>query len=193
MKISSVCVYCGSSDRVDEAFKDSAKRIGTELAKRKLRVIFGGGHVGLMGILSDAAINAGAEVVGIIPEHLRYQEVENKRVSELHIVPDMHSRKRMMVDAADAFIVLPGGFGTLDEAFEILTWKKLKLHVEPVILFNQNGYWDPMIALINRLIEEGFAEAADLSLFDVVEDVDSLLALLDGEKLLGQSSLTGRM
>jgi uncharacterized protein (TIGR00730 family) len=190
---SSVCVYCGSSNLISQRFKDSAFVIGTELAKRGSRVIYGGGHVGLMGIIADSALKAGGEVVGIIPDHIRSQEIQHDRLTELHIVPDMHTRKRMMVERAEAFIVLPGGFGTLDELFEILTWKKLKLHNKPVIIFNQDGYWDTMIKLVDQTIADGFSQPADRTLFQVVENTDALFALMDEPTIADIGAMTGQM
>jgi hypothetical protein len=191
--ISTVCVYCGSSDHVAQKYKLSAQAIGTELARRGLHVIYGGGRVGLMGVVADAALKAGGTVIGIIPEHIREQEVLHKSLTELHIVPDMHTRKRMMVDHSDAFIILPGGFGTLDELFEILTWKKLKLHNDPVFLFNQDGYWDEMIALVKKTIAEGFSQPPDLNLFEAVNSVDELFVALDRQVSPAESSLIGLM
>jgi uncharacterized protein (TIGR00730 family) len=191
--VSSVCVYCGSSDLVAQKFKTSAQIIGTEIARRGLRLVFGGGSVGLMGIVADAVLKEGGTAVGIIPEHICEREVQHNSLTELHIVPDMHTRKRMMVDRADIFIVLPGGFGTLDETFEILTWKKLKLHNDPIFLFNQDGYWDGMIALINKMIAEGFSQLSDLNLFKVVNNTDELFAELDKIITNGKPSLTGQM
>ncbi len=188
-----MCVYCGSSSQVAEKFKRSAQIVGTTLAERGTRVVYGGGHVGLMGIVADSALKAGGTVIGIIPEHIRAQEVQHMGLTELHVVPDMHTRKRMMVERSDAFIILPGGLGTLDEAFEILTWKKLKLHNKPIVVFNQDGYWSDMIALIERTISEGFSQPADRALFRVVDTVDGLFETLSepGAPLFGP--LTGRM
>jgi uncharacterized protein (TIGR00730 family) len=193
LSFSSVCVYCGSSSQVAEKFKRSAQIVGTTLAERGTRVVYGGGHVGLMGIVADSALKAGGTVIGIIPEHIRAQEVQHMGLTELHVVPDMHTRKRMMVERSDAFIILPGGLGTLDEAFEILTWKKLKLHNKPIVVFNQDGYWSDMIALIERTISEGFSQPADRALFRVVDTVDGLFETLSepGAPLFGP--LTGRM
>jgi hypothetical protein len=193
LAFSSVCVYCGSSNLISQNFKDSAFAIGTELAKRGSRVIYGGGHVGLMGIIADSALNAGGEVIGIIPDHIRSQEIQHDRLTELHVVPDMHTRKRMMVERAQAFIVLPGGFGTLDELFEILTWKKLKLHNKPIIIFNQDGYWNHMLALVDQTIADGFSQPADRALFKVVENTDALFALLDEPTIPDIGTMTGRM
>lgn len=193
MVFPSVCVYCGSSNNVAEKFKKSAGFIGAELARRGSRVVYGGGHVGLMGIVADSALKAGGVVIGIIPEHIRSQEVQHTGVTELHVVPDMHTRKRMMVERADAFIILPGGFGTLDELFEILTWKKLKLHNKPVIVFNQEGYWDEMIALIDKTITEGFSQPADRVLFKEVTTTEELFAVLDEPGVPDMGTLTGRI
>ncbi len=146
-----------------------------------------------MGIVANAALAAGGTVIGIIPEHIREQEIQHKGLTELHVVPDMHTRKRMMVDRADAFIILPGGFGTLDEVFEIMTWKKLKLHNDLIILFNQDGYWNEMIALIKKTITEGFSQPPDFDLFKVVSNVKELFALLDKQSTPGKESLTGQM
>ena len=157
LNIQSVCVYCGSSSHVDEAYKQTAVDVGTALAKHKLRVVYGGGHVGLMGLLADSALAAGGEVVGIIPEHIRAREVQHIGLTDLIVVSSMHARKSMMVERADAFVVLPGGFGTLDETFEILTWKQLGLHNKPIIIYNQGGFWTPLLGLIDHITSTGFA------------------------------------
>lgn len=193
LKITSVCVYCGSSNNIAEKYKLSAQAIGTELARRGIHIVYGGGHVGLMGMVANAALKAGGVVIGIIPEHIREQEVQHKGLTELHVVPSMHIRKRMMVERGDAFIVLPGGFGTLDELFEILTWKKLRLHNDPIIVFNQDGYWDEMIALVEKIIAEGFSSPSDIHLFEVVDSVDGLFAALDRQIAGKKDSLTERI
>jgi uncharacterized protein (TIGR00730 family) len=193
LALSSVCVYCGSSNKAAQKFKNAAATIGTELARRGSRVVYGGGHVGLMGIVADSAIKAGGKVVGIIPEHIRNQEIQHDGLTELHIVPDMHTRKRMMVERSDAFIILPGGFGTLDEVFEILTWKKLKLHNKPIIIFNQDGYWKEMIALIEKTISEHFSQPADRALFQVVDNIEDLFQILEQPTVADIGALTGRM
>ncbi len=146
-----------------------------------------------MGIVADAALAEGGSVIGIIPEHIRGNEVEHRGLTELHIVPDMHTRKRMMADRSDAFIILPGGFGTLDETFEIITWKKLRLHDDPIIILNQDGYWNDMISLIRKTIAEKFSQPADADLFDVVGNVKELFAALDRQMSSPQKVLTGRM
>lgn len=193
LALSSVCVYCGSSNLVPQKFKDMAEQVGKEIAKRKMRLIYGGGHVGLMGIVADSALRAGTEVIGIIPEHIRAQEVQHTGLTELHVVPDMHTRKRMMAERAEAFVVLPGGLGTLDEVFEIITWKKLGLHNKPVLVFNQDGYWTNFIELVDDAIRERFAGPSDRSLFQVVDNVADLFKALDEDARPQTATLTGRM
>ncbi|MER2520682.1 MAG: TIGR00730 family Rossman fold protein [Bdellovibrionales bacterium] len=191
--LTSVCVYCGSSNYVAEFYKDSARSIGTALAQRGMTIVYGGGHVGLMGEIADAAMKAGGRVIGIIPEHIRAHEVQHEGITELHVVPDMHTRKRMMAERAHAFIILPGGIGTLDEMFEIIIWKKLRLHNKPIILYNDRGYWDPALQLIEKMVGEGFAQPPDLALYKVASTVDTLLAALTEGKGMASGALTGRM
>ena len=191
--ISSVCVYCGSSDDAKPQFKQLARDVSTALAKRGLRIVYGGGHVGLMGIVADTALRAGVEVIGIIPEHIKAQEVQHTGLTELHVVPDMHTRKRMMVERSDAFIVLPGGLGTLDETFEILTWKKLKLHNKPVVIFNSHGYWDHLLTLIDQMVAQGFEKPSTKAYFKVVTNVDEMFEALEGDTAPAISPITGRM
>lgn len=193
MSVSTVCIYCGSSNNVADAFKKNAYDASTALAKQGKRIVYGGGHVGLMGIIADAALKAGAEVIGIIPEHIRAQEVQHTGLTKLHVVPDMHTRKRMMVESSDAFVILPGGLGTLDEVFEILTWKKLKLHNKPILIFNQNGYWDGFLALIDQTIKDGFAAPSDRALFKVVTTVAEMLDVLQENSTPKMGVVTGRM
>lgn len=178
MTIQSVCVYCGSSNHVDETYKNLARAVGEALAKKGFRIVYGGGHVGLMGLVADSALKAGGEVVGIIPEHIRAHEVQHKGLTELIVVNDMHTRKNMMVEKADAFLVLPGGFGTLDEAFEVLTWKQLALHNKPIVIFNVEGFWTPLLNLIEHMIVKGFAPASNRNIFKAVTNIDDLFAAL---------------
>ena len=193
LSITSVCVYCGSCNGVSERYAEAARAVATALAERNIRIIYGGGHVGLMGIVADTALKAGTKVIGIIPEHIKAKEVQHTGLTELHVVADMHTRKRMMVERSEAFVILPGGLGTLDEAFEILTWKKLHLHNKPVVLLNLDGYWDPFIALIDRIVAEGFATAADRVLFEVAATVPDVLRILDASAVPDMGVMTGRM
>ncbi|MBU0800017.1 MAG: TIGR00730 family Rossman fold protein [Alphaproteobacteria bacterium] len=178
--LKTVCVYCGSANAVKELYRDAAREAGTLLGQRGLDVVYGGGHVGLMGIVADAALAAGAQVTGIIPQHIQAREVAHTTLTELAVVDTMHERKTMMVDKSDAFLILPGGFGTMDEFFEILTWRQLKLHSKPVVIANIGGYWNPLIALMDHQIAEGFARASDRAFIVVVdtipEAVDALFA-----------------
>lgn len=177
-KINAICLYCGSSNFVEDSYKEAAAEAGKLLAAAGIRLIYGGGHVGLMGVAADAALAGGGEVVGIIPEHIQVREVRHSHLTELHVVDSMHTRKNMMFEMADAFIILPGGLGTLDETFEILTWRQLGLHDKPVIIVNVNGFWDPMLALIDGIIDKGFARPENRGLFVVVNTVREILGVL---------------
>lgn len=178
MTIQSVCVYCGSSNKIDETYKQVAIDVGKALAQHKLRLVYGGGHVGLMGLVADSALQSGGEVVGIIPEHIRAHEMQHLGLTELHVVDNMHTRKNMMVEKADAFVALPGGFGTLDELFEILTWKQLGLHTKPILIYNVNGFWDPLVDMINKIIEQNFAPKNNYLIFKTVSSVDEMFTAL---------------
>jgi uncharacterized protein (TIGR00730 family) len=178
-QVKSVCVYCGSSGRVAEIYKETARQLGTTLGKRGITLVYGGGRVGLMGIVADAALAAGGPVVGIIPDHLQKLEVEHTKLTELVVVDSMHTRKRMMVERSDGFIVLPGGLGTLDEMFEVLTWKQLRLHDKAIVILNADGYWDGLLGLIDGIVDEGFAQPQHRNLFVVADSVREAIAALD--------------
>ncbi|KAA0595787.1 uncharacterized protein (TIGR00730 family) [Azospirillum lipoferum] len=177
--LSSVCVYCGASSRVADVHKEAAHALGDGLARRGIRMVYGGGRVGLMGIAADAAIAAGGEVIGIIPEHIQSAEVEHTGLTELHVVDSMHTRKRMMVERSDAFVILPGGLGTLDEAFEILTWKQLQLHDKPIIIADVDGYWRPLLGLIDHMVAQGFARIDRSTLYRVADQIDGVFEALE--------------
>ncbi|MDG5496429.1 MULTISPECIES: TIGR00730 family Rossman fold protein [Azospirillaceae] len=196
--IRSVCVYCGSSNYVDEAYKQAAKQTGHLLATAGLEIVYGGGNVGLMGITADAALAAGGRVIGIIPDHIQKFEVDHTGLTELHVVDSMHTRKRMMVERSDAFIVLPGGIGTLDEMFEIITWRQLQLHAKPVIIVNINGFWDPLLALMDHMQATGFMRKPNLpgassQLYQIVNDVESILPLLSVQPTPMREAQTARI
>ena len=173
-----ICVYCGSSGRVDEIYRAAATRLGVILAKSGIELIYGGGRIGLMGLMADAALASGGRVTGIIPIHLHDREVGHPGLSELVVVDNMHDRKRRMFELADAFAVLPGGLGTLDETLEIITWKQLGLHDKPVVLVDVAGYWTPLIELFDHIVAAGFAERRSLRLYRVVPRVDDVLGAL---------------
>ena len=176
--IRSVCVFCGSSSRVDEVYRDAASRLGAAIAKQGLTLVYGGGKIGLMGILAEAALGAGGRVVGVIPGFLRDLEVAHDGLTELRIVDGMHDRKRLMFELADAFVVLPGGFGTLDETIEIVTWRQLGLHDKRVVLVDVNGFWQPLRSLIATVVATGFAHPEHVNLLTIVRSVEDVFAAL---------------
>jgi uncharacterized protein (TIGR00730 family) len=170
-RITSLCVYCGSSDRGDDRHRAWAAELGREAAGRAIRIVFGGGRVGLMGVVADAALAARGEAVGVIPEHLQAREVGHDGLTRLEVVDSMHTRKARMCALADAFCILPGGLGTLDETFEILTWKQLRLHDKPIVLLNQAGYWAPFLALVQHQVAHGYVRREHAELFTVADTV----------------------
>lgn len=178
-EIASICVYCGSSSRADTAFLDAAERLGRLIAGSGRTVVYGGGRIGLMGRVASGALEAGGTVIGIIPEHLYKVEIMNEDVTELLVVDTMHTRKAQMVQRADAFCVLPGGIGTLDELVEILTWRQLELHDKPVVVVNQQGYFDPFRELLGHFVEHRFAGPDLLDFARFVDSVDDVLPLLE--------------
>jgi len=176
--VHSLCVYCGSHPGLDPGPRAAAAALGRALARSRTTLVFGGGRVGLMGVIADACLGAGGTAVGIIPRHLHDIEVGHQGVSELVVVPNMHERKRQMAERADAFAVLPGGLGTLDELFEILTWRQLGLHDLPILVLDLDGYWAPLTALIDHAVASGFARASHRALLQVVPTVDALTEAL---------------
>jgi uncharacterized protein (TIGR00730 family) len=150
-KINAVCVYCGSSPGTEPAFVEAAEKLGRILAENGVRLIYGGGSVGLMGAVAEAVIEHGGEVTGIIPEFLTKRERPRRLAQELIVTRDMHERKRTMFERADAFVALPGGLGTLEELVEQLTWVQLGRHKKPILIANINGYWDPLLALVEHM------------------------------------------
>lgn len=177
--LQTVCVYCGSSNTASKNYFDMASQVGKILAKNGMDIIYGGGHVGLMGTVADSALIAGGNVTGIIPHHLFVREVQHEGLTRLIVVDNMHERKAKMVEQSDAFVILPGGFGTMDETFEIITWKQLGLHDKPVILLNFEGYWDPFVSLAQNIVAHNFATSEDMNLFTVVEGTENLINTLD--------------
>lgn len=178
-KIGSICVYCGASDKVDARYIQLAEALGRELAKRQIRLVYGGGGVGLMGACARATHDAGGDVLGIMPKFLLQKERIYKDV-EHRIVDDMHTRKQMMFDEADAFIVLPGGIGTLEEAVEILSWARLGLHAKPMAFLDEDGFWSPFFDLLEKIIQGGFIpEEFREAMVHSQKPADAIDALLD--------------
>jgi len=174
-----VCVFCGSQPGDDPVYEGEARELGALLAVRQLTVIYGGGHVGMMGALADSALAAGGNVIGVIPEHLMRPEVAHQGLTELRIVDSMHTRKRVMAEHADAFIVLPGGYGTFEEMFEMVTWLQLKLHAKPVGLINIEGYFDHLLAFLRHAAEQGFIRPQHRDLLSVDTSAAALLERLE--------------
>ncbi len=173
-----VCVFCGSQPGATSAYLDAARELGAELARRSVAVIYGGGHVGMMGALADSALAAGGEVIGVIPEHLMRPEVAHQRLTELLIVDSMHTRKRTMASRADAFVVLPGGYGTFEEMFEMVTWRQLRLHAKPVGLVNVDGYFDHLLAFLQHAAQQEFIRPQHRDLLLVAPSPSDLLERL---------------
>ena len=170
-----ICVFCGSNAGARSEYAEAARALATVLAERKLGIVYGGGNVGLMGVLADAALEHGGEVIGVIPRKLVDKEVAHRGVTELRIVETMHERKALMNDLSDAFLALPGGFGTLDEFFEVLTWSQLGFHGKPCALLNVSGYYDGMLAMLDHAVTERFLRPAHREL--VIADTDPLRLL----------------
>ena len=178
-RIASVCVYCGSAGTVDPRYRAAAIELGGALAAAGIELVFGGGRIGLMGLLADAALAAGGRVTGVIPDRLRSAELAHRGVSELVVVGNMQDRKRVMAERAHAFAVLPGGIGTLDETFEIVTWRQLGLHDKPIFLVDVDGYWRPLRRLLGHIVRNGFAAPSLTGLIRVVPSVAALVDALE--------------
>ncbi|HEX8539725.1 MAG TPA: TIGR00730 family Rossman fold protein [Cystobacter sp.] len=160
MSIRSLCVFCGSRMGARPEYLEAARTLGTELGRRGLTLVYGGAGVGLMGAVADAVLAEGGKVVGVLPHLLQAREIAHPRLTELHLVDSMHTRKAMMAERADAFIALPGGVGTFEELFEITTWAQLGLHHKPIGLLNVADFYGPLLALMRRAVEEGFIPEA---------------------------------
>ena len=175
MKQLSICVYCGSRPGDLVAYTDAAHDIGTLIGQRGWQLVYGGGRAGLMGVVADAALAAGAPVVGVIPESLMGRELGHPGLTELHVVQTMHQRKMMMAERSDAFVALPGGIGTFEELFEVWSWRQLGYHDKPLGLLNVAGYYDGLLAFLASSREHGFVAAAQTDLLQVAEDSRTLL------------------
>ncbi len=176
----SVCVYCASRGQVEPAFGALADELGAALGERGWSLVYGGGSVGLMGRVARATHAAGGRVVGVIPESMDTVEIAYRDADELIVVDTMRQRKQIMDDRADAFVILPGGFGTLEELSEVITHRYLKYHTKPVVIVNHDGFYDPLLELFRHFIEHGFASASFSEMYDVVDGVAGVLAALEG-------------
>ena len=175
----SLCVFCGARNGADPRWAASARAFGAEAARRGWRLVFGGGHVGLMGAVADGALAAGGEVVGVIPRTLMERELAHRSLSRLEVVDDMARRKVRMIELSDAFVALPGGLGTLDELFEVLTLRQIGEHDKPIGLHDQDGYWQPLLVACEAMVSAGFVHPRDCSTMLVHASIDALLDLLD--------------
>ena len=175
---SSICVFCGARFGNNPRARDLAAKFGEMLAKRRITLIYGGGGVGLMGVLANAALSAGARVVGVIPQFLLQREAGHPKLSQTLVVDTMHERKRQMFERADAFVVLPGGIGTLEEFFEVLSWRTLGLHAKPIVILDIEGYWAPLAALLHGVVDGGFAAPTHLDHVAFVKSLDDILPTL---------------
>jgi uncharacterized protein (TIGR00730 family) len=174
LRMMKVCVYCGSSAGSNGVYRETARKLGSALASRNLELVYGGAEVGLMGEVADTVMRAGGRAIGIIPKAIA-SRVSHRGLSELHIVSSMHERKQMMVELSDAFIALPGGFGTLEEIAEALTWAQLGFHKKPCGLINVSGYFDPLLSFLDRAVSEGFMKPEHRRMLLVSDDPAALL------------------
>jgi uncharacterized protein (TIGR00730 family) len=170
-----LCVFCGSSHGANPAYVQAAKNVGNELARRGIALVYGGGNVGLMGVVADAVLAAAGDVIGVIPEALMAKEVGHRGLPDLRVVKTMHERKALMAELSDGFIALPGGIGTFEEFFEIVTWAQLGLHAKPCALLNVNGFYDPLLHLLDHAIAERFVKPKQRDLVLVESDFSALL------------------
>ena len=194
----SICVFCGASSGRDARYAAAAASFGRLLAEENIELVWGGGHVGLMGVVADGVLEAGGRVFGVIPTFMAERELAHPQASEMIVVDSMHARKAAMADRADGFVALPGGFGTLDELFEIVTWAQLHIHTKPVGLLNVNGFFDPLIAMVRHMSAEGFVKPEHVALLHAAEESAQLLqsmrayAAPQGDWLTQKLSLAGR-
>ena len=174
-----VCVFCASAAGASPAYLEAANDLGRRIVERGHGLVYGGATVGAMGAVADAALAAGGEVVGVIPDVIREREIDHKGLTELHVVRTMHERKALLAQRADAFVALPGGYGTMDELIEIVTWAQLKIHAKPCVLVNVNGFWNGLLAFLDTCVTEGFIQAENRGLVQVASNVDEALAIVE--------------
>jgi uncharacterized protein (TIGR00730 family) len=187
----SVCVFCGSSTPPDARYRDAARALGVLLARRGIGLVYGGGRVGLMGELADAALSQGGRVTGVIPVGLFAREIGNTGVTELHEVASMHERKQLMYDLSDAFVALPGGLGTLDELAEVSAWSQLGLHAKPVVLLDVDGFWEPLVAQLDRMVSIGFIKPLNRKLVRLALSPEEALGVLaSAEPIVAEKWIT---
>ncbi|MBL4846019.1 MAG: TIGR00730 family Rossman fold protein [Planctomycetes bacterium] len=177
---SRIAVYCGSRSGAQPAYLDAARQLGAEMANRGYGLVYGGGGIGLMGEVANAVMAGGGDVLGVIPDFLETDEVAHHGLTHLEVVSDMPARKRRMIEEAGAFVALPGGTGTLEELFEVLSWRQLDLHAKPIVALDVGGFWQPLVSLLDHVCSEGFTSPPQRELLQVASDVDELFRFLEG-------------
>jgi uncharacterized protein (TIGR00730 family) len=176
--IHSLAVFCGSRLGIKPAYAQAGRALGRGLGQAGIRLVFGGGRIGIMGVVADAVLETGGKVLGVIPEFLTQMEVAHENVTQMVVTDSMHTRKRRLYEESDAFLIMPGGLGTFDEAFEIITWRQLRLHDKPIVLCNIAGWAAPLVATIDHSIEQGFADPGCRGLFEVIDTIPAVLERL---------------
>jgi uncharacterized protein (TIGR00730 family) len=174
-----VCVFCASAAGVAPGYLEAAKELGRRIAEGGHGLLYGGATVGAMGVIADAALDAGGQVVGVIPDVIREREIDHKRLTELHVVRTMHERKALLSSRADAFLALPGGYGTMDEFIEIVTWAQLRIHAKPCVLVNVGGFWDGLLRFLDHAVREGFIVPENRGLVQVASDPEGALRVVE--------------
>ncbi len=180
-KLTSLCVFCGSQAGSDPVYAAAAATLGRSMAAQGVTLVYGGGRVGLMGAVADAVLNAGGNIVGVIPTFLKNKELAHPKATEMIEVPDMHTRKRVMFERSDAFCIFPGGVGTLEEMFEVVTWRQLNLHNKPIIIANVADYWADLVRLFDTIYAAGFAHGGHQALVTVVDRAEDMVAVAQAE------------
>ena len=185
--IQSVCVFCGASNSIADSYFEEGQALGKRIASSGYQLVYGAGDCGVMGAVARGALQMSGHVTGVFPEVIRGIEKEHQSLSETFIVPDMHTRKMEMFNRSDAFIILPGGFGTMDETFEVITWKQLHTHCKPIILYNFQGYWDAWQQLTDQFITQGFAHPDTKKLYHIVNNMNDVFALLSANDTISRN------
>jgi uncharacterized protein (TIGR00730 family) len=191
-RLSAICVFCGSARGARDSYADAAERLADELARRGIRLVYGGGNVGLMGVVADAAIARGVPVTGIIPGNLASKELAHHGIDDLRIVESMHARKALMAELSDGFVALPGGIGTFEEWFEVLTWSQLGMHRKPCALLDVDGYYGSLLELLDRSVAEGFLKPKHRAKVLVASEAAELLDAMERYEPLGEPPVLGK-
>lgn len=179
VQVKALCVFCGASNAAPREHLEAGAVFGSMLAQRGVRLVYGGGDCGVMGTVANAVLKGGGKVTGVFPMSLKNIESEHASLSEIIMVESMHERKRVMFERSEAIVVLPGGFGTMDEMFEIITWKQLRFHEKPIVIFNHKGYWDTLVALMDNIINTGFAREETRGYYTIVNSLEDIFKAVD--------------